>query len=80
VKLVWEAARAVKIPVIAMGGIMSAKEAIEFLIVGAAAVAVGTVNFVRPAAALEALDGLAAYLIRQGCASVRELTGSLRLQ
>jgi dihydroorotate dehydrogenase (NAD+) catalytic subunit len=79
VKLVWEAARAVRIPVIGMGGIVTAKEAVEFLVVGARAVAVGTATFSNPLAALEVIDGLGEYLARHGMASVAELSGSLRL-
>lgn len=78
-KLVWEAARAVRIPVIGMGGIRSAEEAVAFMIAGARAVAVGTANFVNPVAALDVADGLAAYLARHGMRSAAELTGSLRI-
>ncbi len=79
VKLVWEAAKAVKIPVIGMGGIMRAEDAIEFMIAGAAAVAVGTANFIDPVASLNVIDGIAAYMKRHGMSSVSELTGSLEL-
>lgn len=79
VKLVYEAARAVKVPIIAIGGITSAKEAIEFLIAGATAVAVGTANFTDPGTALRVIDGLSDYLRRHHLQSVGELTGSLRL-
>ena len=77
VKLVYDAARAVNIPVLAMGGIMEAKDAIEFMIAGAAAVAVGTANFIDPQTALRVADGIADYLRRHGMASARELTGSV---
>ncbi len=78
VKLVWEAAGAVRIPTIAMGGIVSPADAIEFLIVGAAAVAVGTATFVEPRTAHAVVDGIREYLVRHGLRSVAELTGSLR--
>ena len=78
-KLVWEAARAVRIPVIGMGGIRTADEAVAFMLAGAHAVAVGTANFVHPTAALDVADGISAYLQRKGLGSALELTGSLRL-
>jgi len=77
-KMVWEAARAVKIPVVGMGGITSAKEALAFMIAGASAVAVGTANFTDPATILKVIDGIEVYLIRHKMKSVRELVGSLR--
>jgi dihydroorotate dehydrogenase (NAD+) catalytic subunit len=79
VKLVWEAASAVSIPVIAMGGIAEPDDALEFLIVGASAVAVGTYNFTDPSTPRRVVDGIRAYLARHGFASARELTGSLAL-
>ncbi|MCX7818731.1 MAG: dihydroorotate dehydrogenase [Kiritimatiellae bacterium] len=80
VKLVWEAAQAVRIPTIAMGGIRDAADAIEFLIVGASAVAVGTANFTEPRTALNVVQGIREYLVRHRLRSVAELTGSLRLE
>jgi dihydroorotate dehydrogenase (NAD+) catalytic subunit len=77
VRLVWEAARAVQIPVIGMGGIVSAEDAIELIIAGASAVAVGTANFTDPATALRVIDGIEAYLVRKGLAGVEQLTGTL---
>jgi len=77
VKLVWEAAQAAKIPLVAMGGIMGPEQAIEFMIAGATAVAVGTANFIDPTTPLRVIDGIEAYLRRQGMRSVRDLTGSL---
>jgi dihydroorotate dehydrogenase (NAD+) catalytic subunit len=78
VKLVWEASRAVKIPVIGMGGITGPREAIEFLIAGATAVAVGTANFTDPTTALRTIEGIEAYLARHHMSDVHELIGSLR--
>jgi len=80
VKQVWEAAGAVSIPVIGMGGIVSAKEAIEFMIAGATAVAVGTANFSDPTVSLDVIDGIAEYLSRHGMRSVNELVGSIDLR
>jgi len=77
VKLVWEAAQAATVPILAMGGIMEPGQAIEFLIAGATAVAVGTANFIDPSTPLRVIDGIAAYLRRHGMRSVKELTGSL---
>lgn len=79
VKLVWEAAKAVKIPVIAMGGIRDAADAIAFILVGATAVAVGTANFVDPGAASGVIDGIRGYLERHGLDSVDALRGTIRI-
>lgn len=80
VKLVWEAARAVRIPVVGMGGIVGPVDAIEFMIVGASAVAVGTANFVDPRTAARVVEGIADYLRRHGMRSVAELIGSLDVE
>jgi len=79
VKLVYEAAKAVKVPLIALGGITSAKEAIEFMIAGASAVAVGTANFTEPLTALNVISGLSDYLDRHNMNSVQELVRSIRI-
>ena len=79
VKLVWDAAQAVRIPIIAMGGISGPEQAIEFLIAGAAAVAVGTATFSDPGTVLRVIAGIEAYLVRHRMTSVRELTGSVRI-
>jgi dihydroorotate dehydrogenase (NAD+) catalytic subunit len=78
-KLVWEAAKAVRIPIIGMGGIQSATDAIEFLIAGATAIAVGTANFYEPQTAFQVLAGLQEYMERHRMTDVRELTGSLQV-
>jgi dihydroorotate dehydrogenase (NAD+) catalytic subunit len=80
VRMVWEAYRAVKIPILGMGGISTADDALEFIIAGAAAVSVGTANFVNPTAPIEILDGIEAYLIQHGLASVADLVGSLNVE
>jgi dihydroorotate dehydrogenase (NAD+) catalytic subunit len=74
---VYEAARSVKIPVIGMGGIMEAKDAIEFLIAGASVVQVGTANFIDPGAGIRIADGINAWCDAQGIADVGSLVGSL---
>ena len=79
VKMVWEAARAVKIPIVGIGGISSAADALEFIIAGATAVAVGTANFTEPATAMAVIEGIEAYLVRHGMKSIAELVGSLRI-
>lgn len=78
IKLVWEAAKAVKIPIIGMGGIQSAADAIEFLMAGATAVAVGTANFYEPPTALQVLAGLREYMERKGLTDIRQLVGSFQ--
>jgi dihydroorotate dehydrogenase (NAD+) catalytic subunit len=79
IKLVWEAAKAVKIPIIGMGGIQCAADAIEFLMAGATAVAVGTANFYEPQTALQVIAGIREFLERKKVQDVRELTGSVRV-
>lgn len=77
VKLVWEAAQAVKIPIIGMGGIQNAADAIEFLMAGAAAVAVGTANFYEPQTPLQVVTGIREFMSQKKINDVREITGSL---
>ena len=78
-RMVWEVSSAVGIPVVGMGGIASAEDAVEFLLAGATAVAVGTANFVDPTATMRVIDGLAEYCRHHRIGSVRELTGALEL-
>jgi len=78
-RMVWQAARAVKIPVIGIGGISSAEDALEFILAGATAIEVGTANFVNPKAAEEIAVGLARYLSEQKIAGISELIGGLIL-
>lgn len=79
VKLVWEAAGAVSIPVIGIGGITQTEDALEFIIVGANAVQVGTASFTHPATALEVTEGIREYLMAQGMSSVNDLVGTVEL-
>ncbi len=74
-RMVWQVARAVKCPVVGLGGIMTANDAIEFLLAGASAVAVGTANFVNPRASVEIADGIRDYLVERGLKSVKDLVG-----
>lgn len=77
-RLVWQAARAVKIPVVGMGGITCAEDALEYFIVGARAVAVGTASFTNPDTALRVVQGLSDYLVRHGLTSLDQLVGTLQ--
>ncbi|MCB9771688.1 MAG: dihydroorotate dehydrogenase [Candidatus Omnitrophica bacterium] len=77
--MVYRTAQRVKIPVVAMGGIMSTNDALEFLIAGASMVAVGTFNFVNPRAPLEALEGIKAYMKENKIKDIKELIGSLKI-
>jgi dihydroorotate dehydrogenase (NAD+) catalytic subunit len=77
VRMVWQVARAVQIPVIGIGGIMTAEDALEFLIAGAVAVQVGTANFVNPRATMEILAGIEAYLTAHRFSRLTDLIGSL---
>jgi len=78
-RLVWQVVNAVKIPVIGIGGIMTPEDALEFIIVGTQAVQVGTANLVNPTACIEIIDGIEAYLTRNGFKNINELVGSLRI-
>jgi len=78
-RMVWEVARRVRIPVIGIGGIVTAQDALEFLICGATAVQVGTAQFRNPNACLEILAGIEEYLERRGIARVSDLIGSLEV-
>jgi len=77
--MVWQVAQAVKIPVCGIGGIMTAEDAVKFLLCGASAVQVGTANYLNPMAALEVAEGIAAYAERHGFARVSDLTGALEI-
>lgn len=79
VRMVHEVARAVDLPIIGMGGILTAADALQFILAGATAVAVGTANFVDPAAAHAVVDGLADYCRRHGVGRITELIGALQL-
>lgn len=75
---VWRVAQSVDAPLIGMGGISNATDAVEFLLAGASAVSVGTANFVNPMVGVEVVDGIADYLMEQGAASVAEIVGTVR--
>lgn len=77
VRMVYQAAHAVKIPMIGMGGIATAEDAIEFLLAGASAVAVGAMNFVNPYATIEIIEGIEAYMKQYGIKDLSELIGAV---
>ena len=79
-RMVWQVASAISIPVIGIGGIGTPEDAIEFLLAGATAIQVGTANFYNPAAAEQIIAGIEDYLRQQGESSVRNIVGSLRLE
>lgn len=76
-RMVWQVAKAVKIPVVGLGGIMNAKDAIEFLMAGATAIEVGTANFIDPSVTVKIIDGMNEWLDKHGCKSVTEIIGAL---
>ena len=78
-RMVWQVAKAVKIPVIGLGGICSATDAIEFLLAGASAIQIGTANFIDPAVSEKVVDGIEEYLTRHGFNSVQEIIGALEV-
>lgn len=74
-RMVWQCANAVKIPVIGIGGIFTPSDAIEFILAGASAVQVGTASFIDPAASIRILDGIKSYLDEKGFSDINEITG-----
>ena len=78
VRMVYQAAYAVRVPVIGMGGIASAKDAIEMILAGASAVSVGTANFHNPAVTMEIVDGIEAYMKKYGFANVKDMVGIVK--
>ena len=75
VRMVYQTAKAVNIPIIGMGGIACAEDAIEFLLAGASAVSVGTANFHNPAVTMEVVDGIEAYMKKNGFEHVKDMVG-----
>lgn len=78
-RMVWQTAQAVKVPIIGMGGIASATDAIEFLLAGASAVEVGTYNFVDPSVTTQIVDGIEDYMQRHGFTDIQDLIGALQI-
>jgi len=78
IKLVWDAAKATKLPILGMGGIYEPEDAIEFMIAGATAVAVGTANFTDPSTAIRVIDGIEGYLVKKGHGSAADIVGTVK--
>lgn len=76
-RMVYQVAKAVKIPVIGLGGIMTAEDAIEFLMCGATAIEIGTANFIDPTVTIRVRDGISEWLDQHGCSSVQEIIGTM---
>ena len=74
-RMVWQVANAVKIPVIGIGGIMNADDAIEFILAGASAIQVGTASFIDPLASVKILEGIESYLVAKGFSDIWEIIG-----
>ena len=78
-RMVWQVAKAVNIPVIGLGGIMNWKDAVEFMLAGASAIQIGTANFIDPAITVKVAEGINDYLDRHGFSSVRDIIGALEV-
>ena len=78
-RMVWQVARAVKIPVVGLGGIMNAADALEFIIAGASAIQVGTASFIDPLAPVKIINGIRTYCERHDVSSISQLVGSLKI-
>lgn len=78
-RMVWQVANAVKIPVIGLGGIMNWKDAVEFMLAGASAIQIGTANFIDPCVTLKVIDGINDYLERHGYKSAKDIIGALEV-
>jgi dihydroorotate dehydrogenase (NAD+) catalytic subunit len=76
-RMVWQVAQAIKLPIVGIGGIMSTEDALEFIIAGASAVQIGTANFVNPRCTVEIIDGITDFLREEKIAAIKELIGSL---
>jgi dihydroorotate dehydrogenase (NAD+) catalytic subunit len=77
IRMVWQVFNAIKLPIIGMGGIMTAEDALEFILVGARAVSVGTANFVNPMSVIEIISGIRNYMQQKGIVDINDLVGSL---
>lgn len=78
VRMVYQVANAVKLPIIGMGGIANTEDALEFILAGASMVAVGTANFINPTATVEVVDGIKAYMLRYGIKDIQDLIGCVK--
>jgi dihydroorotate dehydrogenase (NAD+) catalytic subunit len=78
-RMVWQVAKAVQIPVVGLGGIMNWRDAVEFMLAGATAIEIGTANFIDPAITVKVAEGINDYLERHGFKSVKEIIGALEV-
>ena len=78
-RMVWQVAKAVNIPVVGLGGIMNWRDAVEFLLAGATAIEIGTANFIDPAITVKVAQGIDDYLNRHGFSSVKDIIGALEV-
>ena len=78
-RMVWQVHQAVQIPIIGMGGIASATDAIEFMLAGATGVAIGCANFINPMTAVEVVDGISQWLEQEGIKDIHEIVGALQI-
>jgi dihydroorotate dehydrogenase (NAD+) catalytic subunit len=78
--MVWEVCRAVKIPVIGMGGISDLNSALEFIIAGASAVSIGTANFIDPGITEEIISGLKRFMVKNKITDIKQLIGSVKIE
>lgn len=80
VRMVYEASQVVSIPIVGIGGISTARDALEFLLAGASAVQIGTANFYDPTVAIKVIEGLREYCVEQGIQDINEIVGSLEVR
>lgn len=78
IRMIWEAYQQIKIPIVGMGGIMTAEDALEFILAGATAVSIGTANFINPGASIEIIAGIKNYLLKNKIKDINELTGRVK--
>ena len=78
-RMVWQVSQAVNVPVIGIGGISNATDAIEFMLAGASAIQVGTANFIDPVISVKIVDGIKEYMERHGVSKVTDLIGAMKL-
>ncbi|RUT79782.1 dihydroorotate dehydrogenase [Ancylomarina longa] len=79
-RMVWQVFRAINIPIIGLGGIMNAKDAIEFILAGASAIQIGTANFIDPQVTVKVVEGIKEYMIRHKVQNISDLVGALEIQ
>ena len=78
-RMVWQVSKAVNIPIVGLGGIMNATDAIEFFLAGATAIEIGTANFIDPSVTMKVVDGIEDYLKRHNYESIKQIIGKLEL-